>query len=139
MRIQKTKKMKRGQMKGGKTKHRKSKKRQIKYRKSKQISTKRSQTKKRVSYKIKKHYGGMFNPEEKEILNSKLREIGFNNEELPEIMKKLDLGSQQFAGDNLIQLISQIHRMNKENFKQWLEQQYPFFVEDVETDYESDY
>jgi hypothetical protein len=88
---------------------------------------------------MKKHYGGMFNPEEKVVLVAKLREIGFNNDELPEIMEKLDLGSQQFAGDNLRQLISQIEGMNKENFKQWLEDQYPFFVEDVETDYESDY
>lgn len=134
MRIQKSRKMKRGQ-----TKYGKSKKRQIKYRKSKQRSMKRRQTKKRRSYKMKKHYGGMFNPEEKVVLVAKLREIGFNNDELPEIMDKLDLGSQQFAGDNLRQLVSQIEGMNKVGFKQWLEDQYPFFVEDVETDYESDY
>jgi hypothetical protein len=133
MRIQKTRKMKRGQ-----TKHRKYKKRQIKYKTSKQRSLKRRQTKKRRSHKIKKLYGGMFNPEEKIVLVAKLREIGFNNDELPEIMEKLDLGSQQFAGDNLRQLISQIEGMSKMDFREWLERQYPFFVEDVETDYESD-
>jgi hypothetical protein len=135
MRIQKSRKMKRGKTNHGKSKHRRvSKRRQTKHR-----QTKHRQTKKRRSHKMKKQHGGMFNSEEKVFLVAKLREIGFNNDELPEIMEKLDLGSQQFAGDNLKQLISQIQGMNKEQFKLWLEEQYPFFVEDVETDYESDY
>ena len=131
--------MKRGQTKYGKSKRRSIKRRQTKGGKTrKQKQSKSRQTKKRRSHKIKKQYGGKFNPQEKEILNSKLREIGFNDIEISEIMDELDLGSQQFAGDNLKQLTSQIQGMNKEEFKLWLEEQYPFFVEDVETDYESD-
>jgi hypothetical protein len=125
MKIQKSRRIRRKQ---SKRKHKHTMRKQ----------SKRRQTKKRVSYKMKKYYGGKFNSEEKIFLIAKLKKIGFNEHELPAIIKELDLGSQQFSGKNLKQLTDQIDGMNKEQFKEWLENTYSFFVEDVETDYESD-
>ena len=125
-------------------KSRQIKRKQSKYKQSKRKLSKKKQTNK-VRYqrkkniqKTKKYLGGMFNSYEKKVLVEKLEEIGFTKNEIPDIMKKLDLGSQQFSGDNLRQLISQISGMDKERFNEWIEAEYSQIAEDVETDYESD-
>jgi hypothetical protein len=131
MKLQKSRRIRRKQAKRQQTK------RKQKHTMRKQ-SKRRRYSKRRTSYKNKKYYGGNFNSEEKIVLIGKLKKIGFNEDELPAIIEELDLGSQQFSGNNLKQLTDQIDGMNKEQFKEWLENTYSFFVEDVETDYESD-
>jgi len=130
MKLQKSRRIRRKQAKRQQTK------RKQKHTIRKQ--SKRRRYSKRRTYKSKKYYGGNFNSEEKIVLIGKLKKIGFNEDELPAIIEELDLGSQQFSGNNLKQLTDQIDGMNKEQFKEWLENTYSFFVEDVETDYESD-
>jgi len=131
MKIQKNTRIRRKQ-----TKRRENK--QTKRKQTKRKQSKRIRYSKKRTYKSKKYYGGKFNSEEKIFLIDKLKKIGFNEDELPAIIEELDLGSQQFSGNNLKQLTDQIDGMNREQFKEWLENTYSLFVEDVETDYESD-
>jgi len=93
----------------------------------------------------RKMRGGRFNPEQKEKLTRTLKNIWrksreeLNEQELNKIMDKLDKGSQLFSRrTGLKQLRQQIKPLNKEQFKKWLRDIYPLFVEDAdETDFES--
>lgn len=87
--------------------------------------------------------GGMFNQKEKQKLTRTLKKIwkktneSLEKEELHEVMKELNAGSQLFSGSKLKQLRDQIEPFNKAQFNIWLHEIYPLFVEDVETDFES--
>jgi hypothetical protein len=93
----------------------------------------------------RKMRGGKFNSKEKEKLTRTLKKIWsktdeeLNNKELNKIMDELGRGSQLFSRKTALkQLIQQIEPLNKEQFKIWLKNIYPLFVEDAyETDFES--
>ena len=122
------------QTRRGQTKRTQTKRKRVKRKQTRKIHYKR----KRNSQKYKKIYGGKFNPKDRTILMEKLESMGFTEEEISEIMDKLDLGSHYFSGNDLRQLLNQIEGMNKQELKTWLETHYSFIAEDDETDYESD-
>jgi hypothetical protein len=93
----------------------------------------------------RKMRGGDFNPAQKEKLTMTLKNIWgkskeqLDKKELNKIMVELGKGSQFFSrSTGLKQLRQQIEPLNKEQFKIWLKNIYPLFVEDAdETDFES--
>ena len=120
------------------TKRKQSKRLQTKKRNYRKKTNKRQGKQKTVkTQKRKTTRGGNFNDEEIAKLLPILEEKGFKPEEIPARMSQLHAASQVFAGNNLLQLTSQIDTMNKEEFINWLDDVYPLYVDDVETDYES--
>jgi len=117
------------------TKRKLSKKIQTKKRNYKRKTNKRQKTQKTLKRKTVR--GGNFNDKEISQILPILKNKGFNPFEISTIMSQLHAGSQAFAGDNLVQLTSQIEPLNKEDFMNWLKVVYPDYVADVETDYDS--
>jgi Glu-tRNA(Gln) amidotransferase subunit E-like FAD-binding protein len=117
------------------TKRKQSKRLQTKKRNYRKKTNKRQQKQKTLKRKTVR--GGNFNDEEIAEILPILKSKGFNPLEISDIMKKLHEGSQAFAGDKLVHLTSQINPLNKEEIKQWVEEVYPDFIADVETDYDS--
>ena len=119
--------------------------RQTKRKQSKKIQTKKRNYRKKTNKREKKQKnlkrktirGGNFNDKEISEIMPILKNKGFNSFEISAIMSKLHAGSQAFAGDNLVQLTSQIEPLNKEEFINWLDVVYPDYAADVETDYDS--
>ena len=107
---------------------------------------KRKQSKKvRKFIKTAKQYGGDFNEQEIQILRQELQNMNFfTDNDITEIIKKLNLSSQRFAGPDFQQLIDQIqpgHFSDKEDFMDWLKDVGDEQEEQVETDkefYDSD-
>ena len=108
------------------------------------MSRKTMKKKQKRTY-TRKMRGGDFNPEQKEKLTKTLKTIWgrsketLDKKELNKIMVELGKGSQLFSRrTGLKQLRQQIEPLNKEQFKIWLKNIYPLFVEDsYETDFES--
>lgn len=116
--------------------------RQTKRKQSKRLQTKKKNYRKKMNkrqktQKRKTIRGGNFNDTEIAEILPILKDKGFNTLEIPGIMKKLHEGSQAFAGDKLVHLTSQITPLNKQEIKAWIEEVYPDFIADVETDYDS--
>jgi hypothetical protein len=122
------------------------KKQQIKKRKTnKKQSKKRKSTKKQVKRtrkfrKNKKQYGGDFNSEEIEELKAILRDRNlFTEDEISQIIKKINLSAQRFAGPHFEQIKD--HFINgqfrdKEDFMNWIDEAHGELEEKVETDTE---
>lgn len=130
MAIQKSRKVRRGQKKHGKSR---------KQRFSKRRQGKRRQTKKKQNRnhkRSKKYYGGKFNEQDESILMERMRESNYTEKEITDIMSKLHEGAHYFSGDDLPQLLSYFNRMDKEQFKVWVDEHYGRLASDDETDWE---
>ena len=98
--------------------------------------SKRRRHSKKRTYKSKKYYGGKFNDVDTDILVKKMRENNYTEKEISSIMNKLHEGAHYFSGDDLPQLLSYFHRMDKEQFKSWVDEHYGRLASDDETDWE---
>jgi hypothetical protein len=136
MNNQKSRRLNRKQIKRKTIKRKTIKRKTIKRKTIKRKTIKRKQNKK-IAYNQKKMHGGKFNETEEDTLKLSLERFNFSDEELKEVITILGLGSQQFWGNNLEQLIAQIETIpNKEEFMEWLSIDYNVFAEQDETDYE---
>ena len=91
-----------------------------------------------VYRKNKKQYGGDFNPEEIEEFKAILRDkYTFTEDEMSQIIKKLNLSSQQFAGPYFDQIKDHfIHGefRDKQHLIDWINYAHGELEERVETD-----
>lgn len=124
-----------------KTTKKHNKKSQTKRHKKRQIKNKKSQTKRHKKIiKVKKQLGGNFN--DKEIIQIKqiLKERDmFTEDDINEIVEKLNLSSQRFTGPYFIQLTDQLSEgsfADKKDFFDWLNKTHTLQEESVETDNE---
>ncbi len=84
-------------------------------------------------------HGGKFNDAEEEQIKAKLREKGITDDaEINQMIQKLGMSSQQFAGPYFEQLLHQMNAMDSpEEMREFVENMNEF-EENVETDIESD-
>lgn len=122
--------------------NRKSLKKSRKTRKSRK-SLKKSYKK---SYKksLKKISGGNYNSEQKQQIHSKLSEFGFNNNEIKDMLSKIDKTAQLFGThvERALEQLDIIHRRHEDNseeqkeaVKEWVNE-LENMEEDVLTDVE---
>ena len=118
-------------------KSRKFMRKQTKRNVTKRKTMKTKQTKK-IVHNTKKYYGGKFNLKDEKKVRKSLKRFDFNKKELKEVIEKLGLGAHYFSGKKGVkQLISQYRVFNdKEQFKEWLDEEYEKVAEDDETDWE---
>ena len=97
----------------------------------------KSVTKKRRTRKtlIKRQYGGNFNIRENEQLRNALVEMNYTEDEMADIITKLNVLSQS-AAKNFNFLIDAVYNIQKENFIHWLNDSYNTQIEQLDTDTE---
>ena len=106
---------------------------------SKKNMSRKNMSKKRRSSKKIYQRGGLFNDNESEKLRTKLREIGFTDDnEINNMITDMGRMSQQHSTPNHFdQLIEQMDTFHdKEEFKEWLKEIQEMFEDKVETDSE---
>jgi hypothetical protein len=107
---------------------------------SKKNMFRKNMSKKRRRYSKKAYqHGGLFNDNESEQLRTKLKEIGFTDDnEINNMITDMGRMSQQHTSPNhfeqLIEQMDTIH--DTEEFKKWLKEIQEIFEDRVETDSE---
>ncbi len=99
---------------------------------------KKNMSKKRRSSKKIYQRGGLFNDTETQELRTKLRDIGFtDDDEINKIIADMSSISQKIGGQYFEELINQMNTFdNKEEFKAWVKNIKINFEDKVETDSE---
>ena len=99
---------------------------------------KKNMSKKRRSSKKIYQRGGLFNENESEQIRTKLKEIGFTDDnEIENIIADMSSISQQIGGKYFEELIEQMNTFtDTEEFKEWLKNIKINFEDKVETDSE---
>lgn len=100
----------------------------------------KNMSKKRRSSKKIYQRGGLFNDNESDQLRTKLRDIGFTDDnEIDNIIADMSSISQQIGGKYFEELINQMNTItDTEEFKEWLKSIKINFEDKVETDSEND-
>jgi hypothetical protein len=117
-----------------------------KSRKSLKKSYKKSYKKARKNTRksLKKLRGGNYNSEQKQQIHSKLSEFGFNNNEITDMLKRIDKSAQIFGThvERALEQLDVIHRRHENNWEEQKEAIYEWInelenmSEDVLTDVE---
>lgn len=119
-------------------KRRITKKRPVNRRTKKYLKKNMSKKRRRNSKKVYQK-GGLFNDNESEKLKTKLKDIGFTDDnEIDNILTGMQKMSQQHTTpENFEELLNQMNAFHdKEEFKEWLATIEPMFEDKVETDVE---
>ena len=129
-------------------KSRRLNRKQIKHKTIKRKTIKRKQNKK-LAYNQKKLYGGDFNTEEQDILKGLLiknKNLNFSDEELEDVMKKLNTISQVYSyPPYFIRLQRTIENsISKIEFNKWLQEEccndkYKGVTDDEDSDSDEEY